>query len=151
MIEDFIRTSGPQVLDLGIAYALALVIGWNRERHARGAGLRTFPLVAVASCGFMQAAGGIPGQDAEATARILAGVITGIGFVGAGAIIKGNGQVHGTATAASIWVTGAIGASVALGSYHVAVVICAFTAVTLYIVTPLKPHNYHDHPHGPEH
>jgi putative Mg2+ transporter-C (MgtC) family protein len=149
-MEAALRTFGPQVLDLSIAYALAFIIGWNREHEARGAGLRTFPLVAVASCGFMQAAESIPGQDAEATARIMAGVITGIGFVGAGAILKGDAQVHGAATAASTGATGATGAAVALGSYHIAVVVCAFTAATLYFLTPLKAPRHEDRPDSPD-
>ncbi len=137
--DTFLTAYLPQVRDLGIAYALAFVIGWNREREARSAGLRTFPLVAVASCGFVQGAEVLVGTDPQATARLLSGVITGIGFIGGGAILKGGGEVHGTATAASIWATGAIGAASALGAYHVAVTICVFTAVTLYLLTPLKP------------
>ncbi|WP_439598020.1 MgtC/SapB family protein [Falsiroseomonas sp.] len=142
-LEEFLRhllfDYGPNVRDLGIAYALAFIIGWNRERESNSAGLRTFPLVAIASCGFVQAAEPITQNNPEAVARIVEGVITGIGFIGAGAILKGDAMIRGTATAASIWATGAIGAAVALGSYHVAVTICLFTAVTLYALTPLKP------------
>lgn len=137
-LDGVVTSYWPQVRDLGIAYALAFVIGWNREREAHSAGLRTFPLVAVASCGFVQMAETLTIDDANATARLLVGVMTGIGFLGGGAILKGGGEVHGTATAASIWATGAIGAAVALGSYHVAVTVCLFTGVTLYLMTPLK-------------
>lgn len=137
--RDLLAAYGPNIRDLGIAYTLAFIIGWNRERESNSAGMRTFPLVAIASCGFVQAAEGIIGNDPEATARIVSGVITGIGFIGAGAILKGGEQIRGTATAASIWATGAIGAAVALGAYHVAVTVCLFTAVTLYVLTPLKP------------
>lgn len=129
----------PHLRDLSIAYALAFIIGWNREREERSAGLRTFPLVGVASCGFVQATEMALGQDPQAIARVVEGIITGIGFIGAGAIMKGGDEVRGTATAASIWATGAMGAAVALGSYHVAVALCLFTAVTLYLLTPLKP------------
>jgi putative Mg2+ transporter-C (MgtC) family protein len=137
-LQDFLMATAPQMLDLVIAYALAFVIGWNREREARSAGLRTFPLVAIASCGFMQVGEGLRPEDTEAAARVLTGVATGIGFIGAGAILKGGSEVHGTATAASIWATGAIGAAVALGGYHIAVAVCLFTAGTLYLLTPLK-------------
>lgn len=139
-ITSFLGSVWPHMLDLVVAYVLALVIGWNRERATRSAGLRTFPLVAVASCGFMLSVEGISEQDTEATARVLTGVATGIGFIGAGAIMKSGEQVHGTATAAAIWATGAIGAAVALGAYHIAVAIAVFTAGTLYLLTPLKPH-----------
>lgn len=138
-IPSFLASAWPQMRDLVIAYALALVIGWNRERAARSAGLRTFPLVAVASCGFVQSAEGLAASDPDAVARMLTGVATGIGFIGAGAIMKGDSEVHGTATAASLWATGAIGAAVALGAYHVAVAVALFTAGTLYLLTPFKP------------
>ncbi len=128
----------PHLRDLGIAYALAFVIGWNREKEDRSAGLRTFPLVAVAACGFIQATEGLTRGEPEAAARIIEGVITGMGFIGGGAILKNGGEVHGTATAASLWATGAIGVAVALGTYDVAVVICGFTTVTLYVMARFK-------------
>jgi putative Mg2+ transporter-C (MgtC) family protein len=128
----------PHIRDLGIAYALAFLIGWNREREARSAGLRTFPLVALASCAFIQATERVTPGNAEALARIVEGVITGMGFIGGGAILKSGGEVHGTATAASLWATGAIGVAVALGAYDVAVVITGFTVITFYALSPLK-------------
>lgn len=128
----------PHIRDLAIAYALAFLIGWNREREDRSAGMRTFPLVAVASCGFIQATEGLTRGEPEAMARIVEGVITGMGFIGGGAILKHGGEVHGTATAASLWATGAIGIAVALTAYDVALMICLFTAVTLYALSKLK-------------
>lgn len=125
--------------DVGIAYALAFVIGWNREREDRSAGLRTFPLVAVAACGFIQATERLMSTEPEALARIAEGIITGIGFIGGGAILKGGGEVHGTATAAALWATGAIGLAAGLGAYDVAVTLCGFTALTLYVLSRLKP------------
>ncbi len=129
----------PHIRDLSIAYALAFLIGWNREREDRSAGLRTFPLVAVAACGFVQASEGMVRGEPEAMARIVEGVITGIGFNGGGAILKGGGEVHGTATAASLWATGAIGVAVGLANYDVAVTVCLFTVLTLYVLGRLKP------------
>lgn len=129
----------PHLRDLGIAYILAFVIGWNREREDRSAGLRTFPLVAVAACGFVQAMEGLVHSHPEALARIAEGIITGIGFIGGGAILKGGGEVHGTATAAALWATGAIGLATGVGAYDVAVTICLFTTLTLYILGRLKP------------
>ena len=128
----------PHIINLAIAYALAFPIGWNREREARSAGLRTFPLVALASCGFIQASEGLTAGEPEAIARIVEGLITGIGFIGGGAIIKHGDAVRGTATAASLWATGAIGTAVGLGSYDVALVVCVFTLVTLSLLRPLK-------------
>jgi putative Mg2+ transporter-C (MgtC) family protein len=128
----------PHIRDLAIAYALAFLIGWNREREDRSAGLRTFPLVAVAACGFIQGTEELTRGHPEAAARIVEGVITGIGFIGGGAILKDGGQVQGTATAASLWATGAIGIAVGLGAYDVALVIAAFTVLTLYVLSKLK-------------
>lgn len=129
----------PHLIVIAIAYCLALPIGWNREKEERSAGLRTFPLVAVASCGFVQAVETSLAHDASAMARVLEGVIAGIGFLGGGAILQQRGSVKGTATAASLWVTGAMGVAVGLGSYDVAVVLTAFTLLTFWVMAPLKP------------
>ena len=128
----------PHLAALTVAYLLAFPIGWNRESEERSAGLRTFPLVAVASCGFIQAAETFTGTDAEAMARIVEGLITGMGFIGGGAILRREDSVKGTATAASIWITGAIGVAVGLGSYDVAVVLAVITVITLWVMEPLK-------------
>jgi putative Mg2+ transporter-C (MgtC) family protein len=128
----------PHVVSLLIAYVLAFPIGWNREHEERSAGLRTFPLVAVATCGFIQAAEGIEGMTPEAMARVMEGLITGMGFIGGGAILRREDSVKGTATAASLWITGAIGVAVGLGSYDVAVLLSLATVVTLVLLPPLK-------------
>ncbi len=137
MIDNFAVL--PHFLALLGAYALALPIGWNREQEERSAGLRTFPLVAVASCGFVQAVETMMAEDPAAIARVLEGVIAGIGFLGGGAILQQRNSVRGTATAASLWVTGAMGVAVGLGAYDVAVVLTAFTLLTFWFLAPLKP------------
>ena len=128
---------GVHVVALAAAFALAVPIGWDREKRARSAGLRTFPLVALASCGFIQAAESL-GDSPEAMARIVEGIITGMGFIGGGAILRLKDSVKGTATAASLWATGAVGTSVGLGSYDVAIVIALITMITLWLLSPLK-------------
>ena len=128
----------PHLMALVVAYALALPIGWNRETEERSAGLRTFPLVAVASCGFVQGAEHAMAAHPEGMARILEGVIAGMGFIGGGAILRLENSVKGTATAASLWATGAIGVSVGLGSYDVAIVIALITIATLWPLTVFK-------------
>ena len=129
---------GPHALALLIAYLLALPIGWNREKEERSAGLRTFPLVAIATCGMIQAAETLTKGSPEAMARIVEGLITGMGFIGGGAILRLKESVKGTAIAASLWVTGAIGASMGLGSYDVAFMLSLATLGTLWIMRPLK-------------
>lgn len=122
---------------LGAAYLLALPIGWNREQNARSAGLRTFPLVALATCGFMLVGIEVL-PDLNAQARVLQGVITGMGFIGGGAILKSKKVVSGTATAASLWGTGAVGIAVAWQRYEIALVISFLTFLTLQLLTPVK-------------
>ncbi len=139
----------PHVVALLVAYVLALPIGWNREKEERSAGLRTFPLVALASCGFVQAAEPIVSADPEAMARIVEGIITGMGFIGGGAILRMKESVKGTATAASLWATGAIGTAVGLGSYDVAVVLSGATIITLWVLSPLKPNLIKDNQPDP--
>ena len=122
---------------LGVAYIFALPLALDRERSARGAGLRTFPLVAVAACGYTLV--GISVLDStDAEARVLQGLITGIGFIGGGAILKSNGTVHGTATAATIWITGLIGIAAAFNRLEVAGLMSVLSFVTLRYVRKLK-------------
>lgn len=126
------------LLSVAVAYSLALPVAWNREKQATSAGLRTFPLVAVASCGYVLVATSVFGDSSESLSRIIQGLITGIGFIGGGAILKDHGSVHGTATATSIWNTGAIGAAVAFGRYEIAIVLSVINFFTLRWLTPLK-------------
>ncbi len=119
------------------AGVLALPVAWDQEIESRGVGLRTFPLVAVATCGYTLV--GISVLDStDAEARVLQGIITGIGFIGGGAILKNKGTVMGTATAASIWNTGLIGIAVAFGRYEIAIVMALINFVTLRYVRQLK-------------
>ncbi|MBZ0236154.1 MAG: MgtC/SapB family protein [Deltaproteobacteria bacterium] len=121
------------------AFALALPIGWEREKHDRSMGLRTFPLLAVASCAFLVIAQEMsPGQPGEWN-RTLQGIATGVGFIGAGAIVKHGLNVLGTATAASVWMTAALGAAAALGLWNVAVTLSLLGFVTLRLLHVITP------------
>ena len=117
-----------------IAFALGLPTGWERYQHDRSAGLRTFPLVSLASCAYMLVAAQQT-LDVASQARILVGVMTGIGFIGGGSIIKEATAVHGTATAASLWNMGAMGAAVAYGNYGLAVLLCILNYLTLLVMS----------------
>lgn len=123
---------------MGIAYILALPIGWDRERNDRSAGLRTFPLVALATCAFMLVALDVL-ADENARARVFQGLITGMGFIGGGAILKGNRTVSGTATAASLWSTGAVGTAVAWQRFEIAIVLSVLTFATMFLAPNVKP------------
>lgn len=126
------------LVQLGIAYVLALPVGWNREsKEKRNAGLRTFPLVAIASCGYMLVGMQVL-NTTDAESRVLVGVITGMGFIGGGAILKDKSGVSGTATAASLWVTGALGLAVAFNRYEVAIALSLVTFFTLQFIPHVK-------------
>jgi putative Mg2+ transporter-C (MgtC) family protein len=124
------------LVHLLVAFVLALPIGWHRAREEQSAGLRTFPLVAMASCGLVQTAISVLGVSAPFNANILSGVVTGIGFIGAGAIIKEGAAVTGHATAASIWTVGIIGAAVGYGYYDIGLILAAANLAVLMLRPP---------------
>lgn len=121
------------------AFLLALPVGLDRESSGNSAGLRTFPLVSLSSCAFVVIGLYAFSGDGGSQARVLQGLITGIGFVGGGAIVKSETRVQGTATAASIWTTGAIGATVAYGRLDIAVLLSLTTFLTLRYLPRLAP------------
>ena len=134
LIEDVVR----HLLQLGAAYLIALPVGWNRELGTeRNAGLRTFPLVAIASCGYMLVGMQVL-TTTDAESRVFYGLITGMGFIGGGAILKNDSGVVGTATAASLWVTGAIGIAVAFNRYEIAIALSLVTFLTLWLLPFVK-------------
>lgn len=92
--------------------------------------MRTVPLVAIAICGLVLIAIAIVGRTSLGQARILEGLTAGVGFIGGGAILKQGGRTSGTATAASLWATGALGAAVGFGLYDIAVIISLTTFLT---------------------
>jgi putative Mg2+ transporter-C (MgtC) family protein len=126
------------VVKLFIAYVLALPVGMYREREAHSAGLRTFPVVAMASCGYVLLGTHSSHMSIEGQSRIIQGVVAGIGFIGGGAILKSESGVHGVAAAASIWNIGVVGASVAQDRYLLAAMLAVLNLVTLRVLLPLK-------------
>lgn len=135
------------ILLLLVAFVLALPIGYDREKRDGSAGIRTFPVVAMASCGFMLV-GLVEYGSEEAQARLAYGIVTGIGFIGGGAILKRDGgSVSGIATAASIWCTGAVGMAVAHRRFEIAIALALITFLTFWMghwVKPRVPHNEGD-------
>lgn len=120
-----------------VAYVLALPIAWNRESQTRSAGIRTFPLVSIAACGFVLVGMDIFTEEA-AQSRVLEGIVTGIGFIGGGAILKNGGKVSGLATAASLWGTAAIGIAVGTYRLEIALLLSVVTFVTLQMMPKVK-------------
>lgn len=121
---------------VAIAYILTASIGWEREREARSAGVRTFPIVGMASCGYLLLLGSQPNSADQS--RLLQGLITGIGFIGGGAILKEGSTIKGTATAASVWNAGVVGAAVAMNHYGIAITLALLNLFTLRALLPLK-------------
>lgn len=108
------------LIRLLVAGALGALIGYERELHAKGAGVRTHVLVALGAALFMIISQhGFAGAERFDAARVAAGVVTGIGFLGGGIIMKKN-HVSGLTTAAGLWVTGAIGMGAGCGLYVMA-------------------------------
>ncbi len=134
-----------------LAMLLALPIAYDREHSTQLMGLRTYPLVAVATCGFILISHGfiMPTND-DAQSRIVQGVLTGIGFIGGGAILKKDDQVLGTASAASIWITAAIGVAVGHGEYATAVALSVINFVILWGFSRLKKRLPFRHDHDKE-
>jgi putative Mg2+ transporter-C (MgtC) family protein len=112
-----------------LAAGLAFLIGWERESRGSPAGDRTFAMVSLGAAAFT--AIGIE-QFPETAEKLLAGVVTGVGFLGAGMIVKEAASVRGLTTAAGIWAVSSIGVVVGAGEYLVGV---GLTAMILLILT----------------
>jgi len=122
------------VLRLLLAAALGAIIGYQRERANKPAGLRTHILISLGSALFTVVS--IFGfGDGVDVSRVAAGVVTGIGFIGAGVIFRGmrGDHVMGLTTAASVWTTAAIGLAAGVGMYLIATVVAAIAVLVLMI------------------
>jgi len=127
------------IIKVIVAALLGAVVGFERELARKVAGLRTHSLVALASALFtsisIDAFGGyigtVIGYDPS---RIISNVVVGIGFIGAGVILKHGSKIEGTTTAAGLWAVAAIGVTVGVGLFKEAVVITAFVYIVLQIV-----------------
>jgi len=126
------------VLRLLLAAALGAVIGYQRERAGKQAGLRTHTLICVGAALFTIAS--IYGFGAAGDpARIAAGVVAGVGFLGAGAIIRGGeGLVAGLTTAATIWAVAGIGLAAGAGLYLLSAVTTAIVLIVLFLPSRIR-------------
>jgi putative Mg2+ transporter-C (MgtC) family protein len=109
------------VIRLTAAAILGAILGFQRERVGKPAGLRTHVLVTLGTCIFILACSGF-GMSSDGLSRVIQGIVTGIGFIGAGSILKLNEErdVQGLTTAASVWVASAVGVAVGLGGLGLA-------------------------------
>ena len=126
------------VLRILMAVALGAVIGYQRERAGKSAGLRTVVLVCVGAALFTMAS--IYGFGAVADpSRVAAGIVIGIGFLGAGAIMRrGEGHIEGLTTAATIWVMASVGLAAGAGMYLISAVTTAIILIVLCLPHPIR-------------
>jgi len=152
ILLDAVGRDGVFVVRLLVAMILGGLVGMERQTRGRAAGLRTNILVCLGSAAIIVAFQKLSLESslgAESVirmdpARAAAGVITGIGFLGAGTIVKSNDFVRGLTTAASIWVVSAVGVTVGLGEYAIAVVLTLLVLIALYVLhrLPIKGDQY---------
>ncbi len=117
-------------LKLVIAMGLGGLVGLEREIHRKPAGLRTHMLVSMGSCLFTVVSVSEFGMD---PARVAAGIVTGIGFIGAGTIMASRARIQGITTAATLWVTAGVGLAVGVDVYIPAVI----AAILVFVVLQL--------------
>ena len=125
------------VLRLLLAAGLGAALGIEREYHRKPAGLRTNMLIAIGSAMFTIVSIQLGGAGMSPD-RVAAQIVTGIGFLGAGAILRGTRGVHGLTTAATIWVNASIGMAVGEGLNTIAAVTTLVTLVILVVIRPLE-------------
>lgn len=120
------------IIRLIAATLLGAVVGMQREKAGKPAGLRTHTLVSLGTAVFILACSG-SGMSSDGLSRVIQGIVTGIGFIGAGSILKLNEErdIKGLTTAASVWMTAAIGVAVGLGSLGVALLTTILTLIIL--------------------
>ena len=129
-------------LRLFVTAILAVAIGMEREFHGHPAGIKTLGLVGVGSCLFASLGLETFGTATDPT-RIAAQIVTGVGFLGAGAILRQGSEVHGLTTAASIWVAAAVGMAVGFGFYVPAIFTTVLVLAMLTLLRPIEKKLFH--------
>jgi len=126
------------LIKIALAALLGAIVGLERVWGGHPAGLRTNMLIAISSCVFtILSIEGFPLTGAaQDTARVAAQIVTGVGFLGAGALLQAKGHVRGLTTAASIWLVAAIGMAVGTGFYSIAVFTTLLSAALLVLLAP---------------
>lgn len=121
------------IIRVAVSIGIGGLIGLERELEHKPAGLRTIILVCLGSTIFMLIGYELGFMGSELS-RIVAGVVTGIGFLGAGAIIRARGEVYGLTTAATIWLASGLGLAIGAGYYMLAIIACISVLVVLRLL-----------------
>ena len=129
--------SAHDVLAIVLAVVLGAAVGLERELSGKAAGLRTNILICLGAALFTLISRQMAEGNGGSITRIAAQVVTGVGFLGAGAIIQDRGGVHGLTTAATIWLVASIGMACGAGLYHLAVVTTVAAILVLLGLMPL--------------
>ena len=135
--------NGEIAVRLGAALILGSALGLNRELHGKPAGLRTHALVSLGAAVATVISLGFPGEsksiDPNAIGRVLQGILTGVGFLGAGVILRDpNGHVTGLTTAATVWICAVLGTACGLGNWPVLGIALGLTVIALAVGKPVE-------------
>jgi putative Mg2+ transporter-C (MgtC) family protein len=130
-------TDSELVRRIALAAVLGGLLGAERELRHKSAGFRTNILIAIGSALFTILSIGSASSGAD-PARISAQIVTGIGFLGAGTIIRTRSGVHGLTTAATVWVNAGLGMAAGTGAYHLAIIGALTTLAVLFILSPIE-------------
>ncbi|MEZ4741425.1 MAG: MgtC/SapB family protein [Bdellovibrionota bacterium] len=122
---------------LFLAAFCGMAFGLERQLRGKPFGVRTCILICVGTMLFVSLGGGFSGEGVDSS-RVLGQVITGIGFIGAGAILSRNGHVKGITSAAVVWLIAGVGASIGLGRFGTAIVTTAFGVTTLFLCQKIE-------------
>ena len=131
------QLSNTEIVPLVFAMLLGGLIGLERQMHRKPAGLRTNMMICMAAAVFAMLCSSLDGGDANADSRVIQGIITGVGFLGAGALMHTQGNVHGLTTAATIWLVTGVGIACGLGRYQTAAETTGLTLIILWGLSPL--------------
>jgi putative Mg2+ transporter-C (MgtC) family protein len=140
---------------LGLALAAGAVIGWDRARSGKPAGMRTHMVVSLGACLFTLAPVEL-GGGGDAVSRAIQGVATGVGFLGAGEILHHfreddqRAKIRGLTSAAALWLTAAMGVAAALDLWHMVVLSLAATLFVLMVIKPFERRRKARKAHGLE-
>lgn len=129
--REFVRV----IIRLLASILFGAIVGFERERAGKPAGLRTHTLVSLGTTVFVLGCAGA-GMSLDGLSRVIQGIVTGIGFIGAGSILKLSEErdIRGLTTAAGVWITAAIGVAVGLGNLGMALLSTILTVIILAII-----------------
>jgi putative Mg2+ transporter-C (MgtC) family protein len=127
---------------VSLAALLGAIVGLERVAGGHPAGLRTNMVISISSCLFtLMSIQGFPLKGtSQDTSRVAAQIVTGVGFLGAGALLQSKGHVRGLTTAATIWLVSAIGMAVGTGAYFIAIFTTLLTTILLTLLAPISSH-----------